>query len=525
MTIRSTMNRALLFGAIALLAAACGDSSQLPTETDSSVEQVQTLGGDDAAALVIHDRNTPDLMKIQGVVGTGLAVEDGKPRIRVYTVHGNVRGIPDHVENVPIERVVTGLIVAGDINNPASKERPAPNGFSIGHPDITAGTFGALVRGSGDVCYALSNNHVLANSNNAAIGDNALQPGPYDGGQNPADAIGTLADFEPISFSSNNTMDAAIARLFDAADATGATPSYGAPGTLAVDASVGMNVQKFGRTTGHTTGQVAETNVTVSVCYVTRGPFNCASAATFTGQFTITPGSFSSGGDSGSLIVTNSSNKNPVGLLFAGSSTRTIANPIKPVFEEFGVGIETNPDDCSNSDDDGGGDPQNLPPTADFTASANGLTVTFTDESTDSDGTVDGWSWDFGDNSTSTEENPTHTYGADGTYTVTLTVTDDDGATDSDSQGVAVDDETDSPGDFTLSVSAYKVRGVQNADLTWTGTVSSQVDIVRDGSTVATTANDGAFTDNIGNRGGGSYTYQVCEAGTSTCSNEATASF
>lgn len=526
MTIRPTMNRALLLGAVTLLAAACGDSAQLPTDTAPSIEQVRTANGDVAAALVVHKRHTPDLMKIEGVVGTGLGVDGENPRIRVYTVHGNVRGIPDHVDNVPIERVVTGLIVAGDINNPASRERPAPNGFSIGHPDITAGTFGALVRGAGDVCYALSNNHVLANSNNASIGDNALQPGPFDGGSNPADAIGTLADFEPISFSSNNQMDAAIAELFDAAAATGATPSYayGAPGTSTATASVGMDVQKFGRTTGHTTGQVAETNVTVSVCYVTQGPFRCASAATFVGQFTVTPGSFSGGGDSGSLIVTNSSNRNPVGLLFAGSDTRTIANPIGPVLSRFEAAIETNPANCSNGD--GGGDPpENQAPTADFSFSASGLSVDFTDVSTDSDGTVAQWSWNFGDGNGSTAQNPSHSYGAGGTYTVTLTVTDDDSATDDVSQIVTVADGGDPPGNFTLSVSAYKVRGVQHVDLTWAGAGSSQVDIVRNGSVVATTANDGFHTDNTGNRGGGSYTYQVCEAGSSTCSNEATASF
>ena len=134
------------------------------------------------------------------------------------------------------------------------------------------------------------------------------------------------------------------------------------------------------------------------------------------------------------------------------------------------------------------------------------------------------WSWDFGDGNGSTAQNPSHTYAADGTYTVTLTATDDDGATDDFSQNVSVE-EGGTGGDFTVSVSAYKVRGVHHVDLTWQGAGSSQVDIVRDGSTVATTDNDGFHTDNTGNRGGASYTYQVCEAGTSTCSNEATASF
>lgn len=79
-------------------------------------------------------------------------------------------------------------------------------------------------------------------------------------------------------------------------------------------------------------------------------------------------------------------------------------------------------------------------------------------------------------------------------------------------------------GGFTLSVSTYKVKGVKHADLVWSGASSSQVDIWRDGALVSTTANDGEHTD-TGSKGGGSYTYKVCEAGTTTCSNEAVASY
>jgi PKD repeat protein len=82
--------------------------------------------------------------------------------------------------------------------------------------------------------------------------------------------------------------------------------------------------------------------------------------------------------------------------------------------------------------------PENYPPTADFSYSTSGLTVDFTDQSTDSDGTVVAWSWDFGDGNTSTQQNPTHTYASANTYTVTLTVTDDDSATDSVSKSVTV---------------------------------------------------------------------------------------
>lgn len=80
-------------------------------------------------------------------------------------------------------------------------------------------------------------------------------------------------------------------------------------------------------------------------------------------------------------------------------------------------------------------------------------------------------------------------------------------------------------GDFSLTATGYKVRGLQKADLNWSGASSANVDIYRDGALVATTGNDGAYTDNIDRRGSGTYTYQVCEAGTATCSNEATVTY
>ena len=161
----------------------------------------------------------------------------------------------------------------------------------------------------------------------------------------------------------------------------------------------------------------------------------------------------------------------------------------------------------------------NTAPTADFTYSVTDLTVDFTDQSSDSDGSVVSWAWDFGDGSTSTEQNPSHTYATGGTYTVSLTVTDDDGATDTSSQDVTV---TEPSTGISLSANGYKVRGRHTIDLTWTGATSTNVDIYRDGSLLVTTANDGAYTDSTDNRGGATYTYQVCEAGTSTCSNQAT---
>ncbi|MEJ8567951.1 M6 family metalloprotease domain-containing protein [Elongatibacter sediminis] len=80
-------------------------------------------------------------------------------------------------------------------------------------------------------------------------------------------------------------------------------------------------------------------------------------------------------------------------------------------------------------------------------------------------------------------------------------------------------------GSITLSANGYKVKGRHNVDLSWSGAAGGSVDIYRDGSLLTTTANDGAYHDNIGARGGATYDYQVCEAGSSTCSGTATVVF
>jgi len=163
------------------------------------------------------------------------------------------------------------------------------------------------------------------------------------------------------------------------------------------------------------------------------------------------------------------------------------------------------------------------PPVASYTFACTDLTCDFDgSDSTDSDGTIESYAWDFGDGTTGSGVTTTHTYDAGGDFTVTLTVTDDGGASDSDSQTVSV---SDSSASISLSATGFKQRGLHKADLTWSGAESTDVDIIRDGAIVATTANDGAFTDNIDQRGSATYVYQVCEAGTDTCSNEATVTF
>ncbi len=168
----------------------------------------------------------------------------------------------------------------------------------------------------------------------------------------------------------------------------------------------------------------------------------------------------------------------------------------------------------------GGSTPVNDPPTAGFTFTTLDLTATFSDTSSDSDGTIASWSWNFGDGNTSTAQDPAHTYASDGTYNVILTVIDNDGASDNFSNNVTVT-AGGSGGDIVLAANGYKVRGVRYADLNWTGAAGTQVNIYRNGVLIATVDNTGEYTDNLG-RISGTFVYKVCETDGSACSNEST---
>ena len=186
---------------------------------------------------------------------------------------------------------------------------------------------------------------MYADENLASLGDAVIQPGTYDGGASPADDIGNLFDFEPIIFGgAPNTIDAAIASsttgLLGNATLSG---GYGTPKSVTAGAVPNMKVLKYGRTTGQTSGRIDAINANVNVGY-------SGGTAYFTGQIIIVPGDFSAGGDSGSLIVVNDKkgqragpdHLKPVGLLFAGSSLLTVANPIDAVLTEFSVTVDGN---------------------------------------------------------------------------------------------------------------------------------------------------------------------------------------
>jgi subtilisin family serine protease len=166
----------------------------------------------------------------------------------------------------------------------------------------------------------------------------------------------------------------------------------------------------------------------------------------------------------------------------------------------------------------------NLAPVARFTTSCTSLACTFTDQSYDNDGTIAAWRWDFGNGVTSTTRNPSYSYPAAGTYTVRLTVTDNAGATGTIASSVTVSAPAPSPtpSGISLSVSIGKSRGNYNTTLRWSGATTSTVDIYRNNVKIRTMSNTGSYTETLPR---GSYTYRVCDAGSTNCSPDRTVSF
>lgn len=168
----------------------------------------------------------------------------------------------------------------------------------------------------------------------------------------------------------------------------------------------------------------------------------------------------------------------------------------------------------------GGGGGTNAAPTASFTYACSDLSCNFTDTSTD-DSSVSAWSWNFGDGTTSSVQNPAHSYATAGTYTVTLTVTDDAGAASAPtSQTVSVSAPA-SGITLTTEYGGRLSKGRRSVILEWSG-AGSTVDIYRNGAVIVSGYGGGSsYNDTVK---GGTYTYKVCNAGTTTCSNESTIS-
>ncbi|NLJ33200.1 MAG: hypothetical protein GX349_01195 [Firmicutes bacterium] len=273
--------------------------------------------------------------------------------------------IPRSIDKVPTDVVEIGEVRL--LKDRRSKMRPAQPGCSIGHGNITAGTFGALVKDNKtQELLILSNNHVLANATDgedgrAKLGDMILQPGPYDGGSRD-DAIGVLHRFVPIN-TELQVPECAVAKLaervenrilsllrpdyqvqflkteakgnlVDCALAKPLSPRLVNPEIMEIGGITGtgtmepgMKVQKSGRTTGLTQGEVKTiaTSLRVQVALGTYALFVDQAVSNIK----------SAGGDSGSLVLDG--DNRAVGLLFAGSDRFTIINQISNVLRQLDV--------------------------------------------------------------------------------------------------------------------------------------------------------------------------------------------
>ena len=354
--------------------------------------------------MAIQDKATvPLVTKHEGaILGTGTSEDaNGKLVIRVFAARGGMsKKIPGEIEGVPVEITVTGIINGGPAfsrvtydggkaaipgtpepqatsgpeaeksSSAASSssgsalstvqggaptirfDRPVPIGVSaFNQTDVcAAGTLGCRCIGRDGSQYALSNNHVFGKENAGVRGNPICQPSQGDNScaRLGADVIGNLTDLHRLQFFNNvrdfntapiNTMDAAIA-LCPTGMLDVCTPrvGYGTPSRFPQESLfVGMKVQKFGRTSAFTRGQIYSLNIETMINYgntqLTRFR-NCIDVQT---QFR-TP-AFGGPGDSGSLVVTVA-DRRPVGILFAGGGFDTFLNPISPVLNRFGVGVD-----------------------------------------------------------------------------------------------------------------------------------------------------------------------------------------
>ncbi len=308
--------------------------------------------------------------------------------------------VPKEVDGVKTDVVEIGYVRAYD--SPRDRFRPEiPCGVSIGHYKITAGTLGTIVtdRTTGEKLI-LSNNHVLANSNDSLVGDPILQPGTADGGQNPADVVARLERFVTLRYvddpdtpvppptptptptptpggTGSCTVVNGVVSIINAAAALVGSHQRVAPASVVtptkpqavstvnavaqtpsneVDCALAKPIDptKFtGEILGigqvHGTKPAAlgmavrksgrTTGYTTGTITLLNATVNVAygnRTARFTGQIITTP--MSQGGDSGSLLVDGSSNV-AVGLLFAGSDQSTIFNPIDAVLSALQINL------------------------------------------------------------------------------------------------------------------------------------------------------------------------------------------
>jgi hypothetical protein len=312
------------------------------------------------SVMAVQERHTASLMADPDIIGTatGLA-EDGRLAVLVLaTSERAAKALPKTLDGVPVSILMTDPIVAlsesaAGLPHTARQTRPIQLGTSGGNAlDLAngyccSGTLGSLVEKEGTQ-YILSNSHVFAHDivssagdpDVAQIGDPIDQPGVIDVScQNIAnDHVAHVSSLSTLPTPAN--VDCAIAEVVAGAVRTdGAILGIGTLSSQILAPSVNLAVKKSGRTTGLTRSAITGLNAMVNVGYDNECN-GTGFTKSFTGQILIANrrSRFLNSGDSGSLMV-ESVRMNPraVGLLYAGSSTIAVANPISDVLTHLGA--------------------------------------------------------------------------------------------------------------------------------------------------------------------------------------------
>lgn len=352
--------------AVIAMVAGCSKKSSLVTAPDPSTQGATVMGLIKATpfelnrAMQVQEAHTPAFLRMQGVVGTAItAGADGKPAIMILTESAMGSRLPQTIDGYAVIENVTGKLHAyrggGGSSHTAKQTPPIQLGTSGGNVNDIAngyccsGTLGALVTKGGSQ-YILSNSHVFAgdvvsggNGRVAQIGDDVNQPGLVDNSCSSSNT-NIVADVSSLStlYPPNSTpnVDCSIAQVRSGMVATnGSILEIGTISASTVGAFVGQAVKKSGRTTGLTRGKISALNATVTVGYEDECAGNSFNK-TFTGQIIVGQhgSGFLNSGDSGSLMVEDvTTNPRAVGLLYAGSSTSAVANPIGDVLSHLGA--------------------------------------------------------------------------------------------------------------------------------------------------------------------------------------------
>src|SRR5205809_147529 len=311
------------------------------------------------AVMAVQSEVTPGLLQQAEILGTAIGVDaSGIPVLTVYVDRdaanaGDViRNLPREFRGVGVQVHLTDQFHAMSVSHTAKQAPPIQLGTSGGWSKDLAngyccgGTLGSLVL-IGSTQYILSNYHVFesdivpgGNGIIAQTGDPIIQPGLVDVqcNKNLAQSVGTLVKKSSLP---NSNVDCAIGKVASGMLRTdGAILEIGTISKTTLAASLNLAVKKSGRTTGLSRSRISGLNATIRVIYDNECAGGTAFTKTFTGQIVISNHGkkFLNSGDSGSLMVQDvATNPRAVGLLFAGSSTSAIANPINQVLTFLGA--------------------------------------------------------------------------------------------------------------------------------------------------------------------------------------------